>query len=119
VGDNVIRGGRPVGHESVDCSHSPSSSSSLGKQQQQQQQQRNYVRTFAIKMLETFQFNQQNSIVSFQYRIVVREDDLRIVAFAREFMAVNISTSTFLANRGLSFVQVWHHDYSIEENNDE
>jgi len=65
VGGNVIRGGRPVGHESVDCSHSPSSSSSLGKQQQQQQQQHNYVRTFAIKLLETFQFNQQQQHCKF------------------------------------------------------
>ena len=58
MGGNVIGGRRPVGHESVDCSHSPASSSSLGKQQQQQQQQ-NYVRTSAIKLLDTFQFNQQ------------------------------------------------------------
>jgi hypothetical protein len=49
----------------VDCSHSPSSSSSLGKQQQQQQQQHNYVRTFAIKLLETFQFNQQQQHCKF------------------------------------------------------
>jgi hypothetical protein len=69
--------------------------------------------------LKLFNLSNNNSIVSFQYRIVVRKDDLRIVAFAREFMAVNISTSTFSANRCLSFVQVWHYDHSIEEKNDE
>lgn len=47
-----------MGHESVDCSHSPASTSSSGKQQQQQQQQQNYVRSSAIKLLDTFQFHQ-------------------------------------------------------------
>ena len=56
MGGNVIGGRlRPVGHESVDCSQSLASSSSMGKQQQQQ----NYIRTSAIKLLDSFQFNQQ------------------------------------------------------------
>jgi len=50
-------GGDAIGrhpHESVDCSQSPASSSSLlGKQQQ------SYVRTSAIKLIDTYPSHQQ------------------------------------------------------------
>ena len=65
--EGSVSGRQPLGHESVvvDCSHSPaSSSSSLGKQQQlqqqqqhHQQQQQSYVRTSAIKLLDTYQIH--------------------------------------------------------------
>ena len=61
--EGSVSGRQPLGHESVvvDCSHSPaSSSSSLGKQQrlqQQHHQQQNYVRTSAIKLLDTYQIH--------------------------------------------------------------
>ena len=44
-------GQHTFGHEIVDCSHSPAS---LGKQQQQH----SYVRTSAIKLLDSYQIQQ-------------------------------------------------------------
>jgi len=52
-----VIGQHTFGHEIVDCSHSPaSSSSSLGKQQQQH----SYVRTSAIKLLDSYQIQQHH-----------------------------------------------------------
>ena len=76
--EGSVSGRQLLGHESVvvDCSHSPaSSSSSLGKQQlqqqqqqkqqhqqqQQQQQQQSYVRTSAIKLLDTYQIHNRQA----------------------------------------------------------
>ena len=71
--EGSVTGRQPSGHESVvvDCSHSPASTSSTVRKQQQQQQQQqqpppqhqqhqqSYVRTSAIKLLDTYQVQQR------------------------------------------------------------